>query len=64
MMHLPKVTPAELLELPISELTLEDLENLQGAVVRPDMAHSRTAKDWGQFLGKSATNLGVAAKMY
>lgn len=34
------------------------------SVVRPDMAHSRTAKDWGQFLGKSATNLGVAAKMY
>ena len=34
------------------------------SVVRPDMAHSRTAKDWGQFHGKSATNLGVAAKMY
>lgn len=30
MMHLPEVTPAELLELPISELTPEDLENLQG----------------------------------
>lgn len=29
-MQLPKVTPVELLELPISELTLEDLENLQG----------------------------------
>ena len=28
--HLPEVTPVELLELPISELTLEDLENLQG----------------------------------
>lgn len=28
--YLPKVTPAELLELPISELTPEDLENLQG----------------------------------
>jgi hypothetical protein len=32
--------------------------------VRPEMAHSRTAKDWGDFLGKSAKNLGVAAKMY
>lgn len=29
-MHLPEVTPAELLELLISELTLEDLESLQG----------------------------------
>ena len=34
------------------------------SVVRPEMAHSRTAKDWGDFLGKSAKNLGVAAKMY
>jgi hypothetical protein len=28
--QLPEVTPAELLELLISELTPEDLENLQG----------------------------------
>lgn len=34
------------------------------SVVRPEMAHSRMAKDWGDFLGKSAKNLGVAAKMY
>ena len=26
--HLPEVTPAELLELPISELTPEDLEDV------------------------------------
>lgn len=32
--------------------------------VRPDMAHTRTAKDWYQFLGLRAENLGIQAKLY
>lgn len=32
--------------------------------VRPEMAHTRTAKDWYTFLGAHAENLGVAAKLY
>lgn len=32
--------------------------------VRPEMAHTRTAKDWYAFLGAHAENLGVAAKLY
>lgn len=32
--------------------------------VRPEMAHTRTAKDWYQFLGGHAENLGIAAKLY
>lgn len=32
--------------------------------VRPEMASTRIAKDWMQFLGTKAENLGVAAKLY
>jgi hypothetical protein len=32
--------------------------------VRPDMAHTRTAKDWMTFLGSRAENLGLLAKLY
>lgn len=32
--------------------------------IRPEMAATRTAKDWYQFLGAHAENLGVAAKLY
>lgn len=32
--------------------------------VRPDMAHTRTAKDWYTFLGMRAENMGILAKLY
>lgn len=32
--------------------------------VRPEMASTRTVKDWYTFLGMHAENLGVAAKLY
>lgn len=31
---------------------------------RPDMMHTRTAKDWYNFMGARAENLGIAAKLY
>jgi hypothetical protein len=31
---------------------------------RPDMAATRTAKDFYTFLGMKAENLGIAAKLY
>lgn len=32
--------------------------------VRPEMAHTRTAKGWIEFLGSRAENLGLLAKLY
>jgi len=34
------------------------------STVRPDMMHTRTAKDWYAFLGARSENLGIAAKLY